>query len=111
MLRFTLLLAAIVLCCSTAKAAPPEIATELVAWWDSWHTNPDTPYYLTIPSERRGTAIIPLSYLPYLAQCRSELRAIYDDPSTSPAARQQAFNMLSHFNLLPRRSAPAIPVP
>lgn len=111
MKRFALMLA--VLCCASAEAAPPSVPSQLVAWWDTWHINPATPYSLTFPVHRRiatGTIIID-SYVPYMGQCRQELSIIRDDPATPPSVRRQCEAMLGHFNLLPRRTGAIIDVP
>lgn len=108
-----LMLLAVLLCCSAANAAPPNIEPELATWWDNWHTNPATPYHLTFPVHRSMATgrIIPYSYVQYMGQCRGELGAIRDNPMNSMASRLQANAILGHFNLWPQRNGDVIDVP
>lgn len=112
-MRRILIAAAVVLCGSVANAAPPSVEPELATWWDTWHTNPSTPYSFTFPVERSMATgrIIPRSYEPYKNQCRAELGAIRDNPMNSMAARLQAHIILGHFNMWPARNGTIIDVP
>ena len=113
MRRFALVLAVVLASVAQVEAAPPSVPPELVAWWDAWHTNPSTPFVLTVPMERSLSTgkIIWYSNLPYAAQCRSELATVRDNPGTSPVARQQANAILSHWGMWPKRTGAIIDVP
>lgn len=105
MKRFALL-AAIVLCCSSVNAAPPGVEPELTSWWDNWH---DAQGRLIVPKYRSlslGTIT------PSDIGAWNELWVISVEPTTGPAAKQQAKTWMGHWGFIWNRVyGPTIDVP
>lgn len=104
-MRRMLFAAAVVLCCSSAYAAPPSVHTELAGWWDNWH---DAEGYLLVGVLRQVSTN--RTWKSDLA-AYNDLWAIANDPATSPAAKRQAYFWLNHWGFWRRKTGTVTNVP
>lgn len=105
-----MIFASAVLYCSVVSAAPPEVEPELATWWDAWH-NADRTFNFPVERSVSTGRRIPYSYIPYENNSRRQLYDIMVDPTSSAAARRQAYAIYGHWSLWRRGQSTEISVP